>query len=365
MTDNDAREPATTPIKAMRPTRAAIGEVSRRDFVGNSIKGAAALTVATSLAGEAVDTAPPVPDDGNVGEAATGAARVLDRSFATDQVPGDCEYRVALPPDYRPDRDVPYPLLLLLHGGGGSRDFLDTVLPTLDELWREGRLEACVTVCPSAARSFYMDYRDGAEAWETVLVGALLDAVRAEFHVAAERERLAVSGVSMDGMGSLRFAFKHPHLFGTVAALEPAIEASLAYDALTPADTFYRADQYMGKYGVDGAVDAADWALNNPSSIAANAPERLRTQAILIEAGSEDGLELHHGTEFLHRVLWDNDVKHEYRHVLGADHVGSSLDERIRYALAFIGRQWNPLPDEAAAAFREAIAPLRRQAGLD
>ena len=328
------------------------GAVSRRAFVRGSIQGAAALAAGTSLAAQVADETP-APEPSTV-----------DRAFATDLVRGDCEYRVALPAEYDSNREHPYPLLLLLHGGGGSRNFVDAWLSATRSLRSE--LEPFVAVCPSAGRSFYMNYRDGSEAWETLIVTELLDAVRAEFHVAAERERVAVCGVSMGGLGCLRLAFKHPNLFATVAALEPAIEASLRYDALQPADTFYRADQYAAKFGVDGVVDEAYWAENHPAAIAAIAPERLQDLAMLIEAGTEDGFELHRGAEFLHRVLWDSGLKHEYRLVLGADHVGRSLDERQRYALAFIGRQWNPGPvDEAMAEFRRAIAPMRRQAGLE
>ena len=327
--------------------------LDRRSFI-KAAAAAMALPLAHAYATPGTDKAPPMTK-----------ARTLDRSFATQLVPGDCAYRVAVPPDYDADRKAPYPLLLLLHGGGGSREFITGLLPALEDVWRSGQLEQCVAVCASAGRSFYMDYRDGSEAWETLLVTELLDAVRGEFNVSEERAQTAVSGVSMGGMGSLRLAFKHPHLFGTVAALEPGIEASLRYAELTPADTFYRQGMYVEKFGENGVVDAAYWERNNPATIAAHAPDALRPLAIYIEAGSEDGFELHRGTEFLHRVLWDNGVKHEYRHILGADHIGDSLDERLRYALAFIGRQWNPPPeDEAVTAFRKAIAPLRQSAGL-
>ena len=331
--------------------------VSRRALVSGTVQGAAALAAATSLGARAEE--PPTAAAGRP------EAHAVDREFATDLVPGDCEYRVALPPGYDPNRERPYPLLLLLHGGGGSRDFLgETLLSATRDPWDE--LGPSVVVCPSAGRSFYLDYRDGSEAWETLIMTELLDAVRSEFHVAAERERVAVSGVSMGGMGCLRLAFKYPEVFGTVAAIEPAIEGTLRYDELAPADTFYRADQYPEKYGVDGVVDAAYWEENHPTAIAADAPERLRDLAIMIEVGTEDGLELHRGAEFLHRLLWDRGLKHEYRLVLGADHIGRSLDERFRYACAFIGRQWNPEPvDEEVAAFRKLIAPQRRAAGLD
>ena len=362
MTDQDH------PADDVRP---GASEVSRRAFVADSIKGAVALSAAAPIAARAGEA---MPEPSNPAEPV--GATSLDRSFTTELVPGDCEYRVALPPGYSANRDTAYPLLLLLHGGGGSRDFLTTVLPLIEDLWQspadeavetgQGYLEPCVAVCANAGRSFYMDYRDGSESWETLIVSELLDAVRREFHVAADRRQVALCGVSMGGMGCLRMGFKHPDRFGILAALEPAIEASLTYADLVPADTFYRADQYGAKFGVDGVVDEAYWAANNPASVAANAPGRLAEQAILIEAGTEDGFELQRGAEFLHRTLSDRGIKHEYRLVLGADHVGESLTERLRYALAFIGRQLSPgPPDQAVVQFRNAIAPLRRQAGLE
>ncbi len=351
--------------------RTVTGDVSRRTFVADSIKGAVALSAAAPIAARAGGATSATPEP----EEPIGATS-LDRSFTTELVPGDCEYRIALPPGYRADRDVAYPLLLLLHGGGGSRDFLTTVLPLIEDLWHspteeaveagQGYLEPCVAVCANAGRSFYMDYGDGTESWETLIAAELLNAVRREFHVATDRRQVAVCGVSMGGMGCLRMGFKHPDRFGILAALEPAIEASLTYSDLVPADTFYRADQYGAKFGIDGVVDEAYWAANNPATVATNAPGRLGEQAILIEAGTEDGFELQRGAEFLHRTLSDRGIKHEYRLVLGADHVGESLTERLRYALAFIGRQFSPgPPDEAVVQFRNAIAPLRRRAGLE
>ncbi len=108
------------------------GEVSRRSFVGDSIRGMTALAVAAPFAAQAADADPREPSAQDTAVAVPVAGTpTVDRSFATELVPGDCEYRVALPPGYSADRDPAYPLLLLLHGGGGRRDFLSTLLPAL------------------------------------------------------------------------------------------------------------------------------------------------------------------------------------------------------------------------------------------
>ena len=57
---------------------------------------------------------------------------------------------------------------------------------------------------------------------------------------------------------------------------------------------------------------------------------RERDLAICIEAGDDDFINVHDGAEFLHRVLWDLDISHEYRLTRGADHVGPTLIPRMR-----------------------------------
>ncbi|HWN58381.1 MAG TPA: hypothetical protein VNO74_09790, partial [Methylomirabilota bacterium] len=82
--------------------------------------------------------------------------------------------------------------------------------------------------------------------------------------------------------------------------------------------------------------------------------------AIYLEVGDEDFLNAHDGTEFLHRVLWDLDIAHEYRLIRGADHGGPTLVPRIRDAFAWLGSvsaqllradaASSPSPDERAAS---------------
>ena len=45
----------------------------------------------------------------------------------------------------------------------------------------------------------------------------------------------------------------------------------------------------------------------------------------------------HDGTEFLHRVLWDLDISHDYHLVRGGDHGGPTLVPRMRAAYAWLG----------------------------
>jgi S-formylglutathione hydrolase len=298
-------------------------------------------------------------------QAALGG-KVVQVRLESKLVPGPVEIAVYTPPGYDPARTDPYPLLLQLHGGGGSSQQMGAMATTLEEATRRGLIPQVVSVMPSAGRSFYMDYRDGSQKWETFILTELLPHMRKTYRVAPGREGTLVTGVSMGGMGSLRLALKHPDVFRAVAAMEPGIEPALAFRDIQLRDRFWRDDALMQSiYGKP--VDEAYWALNNPATIAKADPSRLKGLGIYIEAGDQDMFFLHHGTEFLHRVLFDAGVSHEYRLVKGAEHVGPSIAPRFLDALGFLGRELNPptawTGADAVKAARNRVDAFKRTAG--
>src|SRR5579871_5592585 len=132
---------------------------------------------------------------------------------ATKNVPGPVDVAVYTPPGYDPMRAKAYPLLLQLHGGGGSSQNMTVMAATLESAIKQGLIPPVVSIMPSAGRSFYMDYKDGSQKWETFIISDLMTWVRANYNVAKGRRGALITGVSMGGMGSLRIAFKHPDLF--------------------------------------------------------------------------------------------------------------------------------------------------------
>lgn len=282
----------------------------------------------------------------------------------TDLVPGPVEYAALTPGE---GGASPLPLVLLLHGGNGTRDLLAQLQPAIEQAWAEKRLPPSVVITPSCRRSFYMNYRDGSERWEDVVLGPVVDAARAEHGATDDPAKTAIAGISMGGMGALRIAFKHPARFAAVAAMEPGIEPALSFGEIALEDRFWRDDALFEQiYG--SPVDEAYWAANNPANIALDDSARLRDAelAIAIECGDLDSFGLHRGTEFLHRILFDNGVPHDYHLVRGADHLGRSLSRRVAHMLDFVGAALDPpSPDESLAPLHAMIANLRKRAGLD
>lgn len=299
-----------------------------------------------------------------------GAARPAAGELRVDRmgssyVPGEVAVGLYLPPGYGAAPDKRYPLLLLLHGGNGSERDLARFAPIIDEAIRDRRIPPLVVAMPSARRSLYMDYRDGSERWETFMLTELLPRLRASLAISPERADTFVGGWSMGGLGSLRLAFKHPDVFAAVAALEPAVEPVLAWGDIGPRVKFWRSDDvYRQVFGTP--VDTAFWAENNPATIAHQAPRRLLDLGVYLDVGDQDLLYLNQGVEFLHRVLFDAGVAHEYRLVQGGEHVGPSLAPRLSDALGFIGRRIAPPVwiDATVLATRAAMDENKRAIGL-
>ncbi len=259
-------------------------------------------------------------------------------TLSSGLVPSDVAVGVLLPPGYGTTTRT-YPLLLLLHGGGGSSAFLERVRPLMEGAWADDDLPEAVVVTPSVGRSFYLDYRDGSQMWETFVMTELLPSVREQYRVDVDGAGTIVAGYSMGGMGALRLAFKHPRQFRAVAALAPAIEPVFSFDDIQASDRSHRPDSvYWERFG--NPVDRDYWQANHPLSIARERLAVIGTSGlqIYLEVGDLDRLNLFRGTELLHRLLYDGGVKHEYRLVRGADHIGESVPARLRNALGFIGR---------------------------
>jgi len=283
-------------------------------------------------------------------------ARFLEIEIDTKAVPGPRKAGILLPPGFSPS-EGPLPVLFLLHGGMGYAGRTSMRAGLLEQAWTTGVLPRLIVVTPDADRSFYLTSPDGKERWEEFVLSDVPDALRQHFATS----KLLMMGISMGGMGALRFAFKNPSLFTAVAALEPAIEPALSFFDIEERDLFYRKNVYPAKFGVP--VDDDFWQANNPANLAlANGKDIRRSGLeIYLEVGDADVLGLYRGAEFLHRILYDNDIAHEYRLVRKGDHVGRTVPPRFMNAFDFLRRVLKPDPgvdpavDEFIAKMEEKL----------
>ncbi|MBW2060639.1 MAG: esterase [Deltaproteobacteria bacterium] len=294
------------------------------------------------------------------------ASRLIESELNSNIVPSPVKYAVLLPEGYE-ESEEDFPLLFFLHGGRGDRSFLTLMQPLIERLWNQNRLPKMVVVTPSVTRSMYMDFRDGSQKWEQFIISPFLDHLRQDYKARSDRQGTLILGVSMGGMGALRLGLKYPDLFGGLAALEPGIEPILAFKDIQVQDRFWRSDE-MFETIFGRPVDEEYWAANNPANIAASNAEKIKSSnlAIYLECGDEDYFYLYRGTEFLHRILWDHEIPHEYHLVRGADHLGRTLGPRFTEGLEFLARVVNPPPssDPALEELHKLLDPLKEKFSL-
>ncbi len=274
-----------------------------------------------------------------------GGTTLEHGELATDLVPGPVEFSTLVSTDRSTTNQ---PVLIWLHGGGGSRRFLETCKAQFVSCWADKSLPAMVVATPSAGWSFYLDRQDGSELWETFLFDEFIPAVRER--TGATDGPLLIGGISVGALGALRMAFKRPDRFRAVIAVEPTVEAALTWDRVPSRDKVYLPAGVRSKLFGD-PLDHQYWKANHPTALAvANSTAVAASNlSIYLEAGDEDLLHVQYGTELLHRCLFDIGVPHEYRLTRGGNHVGPSVGPRLVDAFRFIGRLlWKTYDDDSS-----------------
>lgn len=244
---------------------------------------------------------------------------------------GAVELAVLTPPGFELESE-PLPLCVFLHGGGGDRSLLQYDQARYEAAWRDGWAGPMVVVAPSTnPLSWYAD------PWGDVVAEELPAFMAERFNTRVDRGGTALAGRSMGGYGALNIAFKRPERFGVIAAIEPAIEPGLSRGDATARNTFYRFVDLDGELW-GSPIDDERWKADNPANLALENADGIKKSGmeIYLDVGDEDALNLHDGAEFLHRTLWDLDIRHEYHLVRWADHVGVSFDRRMPEAIRFI-----------------------------
>lgn len=130
--------------------------------------------------------------------------------------------RVLLPDGYDDPLNAGrrYPVLYLLHGGGGEEaDWTE-----LSDVEGHTAGRDVIVVMPDGGDiGFYSDWIDG-PAWESYHVGELVPWVDATYRTVGTREGRAVAGLSMGGFGAMAYAARHPALFVAAASFSGALD---------------------------------------------------------------------------------------------------------------------------------------------
>lgn len=273
-----------------------------------------------------------------------------EKAFDSPSIGGEAQYGIYLPKGYDDEANAgkKWPLAIWLHGmrenhlrfhtRGGAR--------VLDEAAGDGSLPPCVFVSANAGgNTLYLNRKD--KKYEDLISVDLLAHLTKTYRVSEKRTERAILGVSMGGMGALRIALTHPHLFGAVGAHSAAVFP--ADPATLPERTKAMVERLGLKEMFGDPIQKEPWAKANPLNLALAAdPKDLEGMRIYFDAGSDDRYGFQAGNELLHEAMEKKKIAHTYRLIEGGGHSWGDpgfSEAAVAHSLATVGGMFKAAAD--------------------
>lgn len=298
---------------------------------------------------------------------ASGAGKIERTRIKSDALGVEKELLVYLPAGYDPAGTKRYPVFYYLHGLGGSEtDWLEAgkIDRTADALGLQA-----IIVMPDGDNGFYADsktptdyaacLKDGtgmfdpsapkaktcvrAPKYETYITRDLIAHVDGTYKTIASREGRAIAGLSMGGFGALILALRHRDLYAASAS-HSGVDA-LLYEGPHPyqkgkVELVRDVKNWGGRLGPFGAwvrnifgSELANWQAHDPATLV----DKLGPDGpkLYLDCGTEDEFALQNHAAYLHDLLVDKKIAHEYYSGPGK-HNFEFWAERLPKSLAFL-----------------------------
>lgn len=134
----------------------------------------------------------------------------------------DREYAVYLPKSYSTNPDKKYPVLYLLHGGGGShKDWPQqgSLVGAANQIIDANDAAEMIVICPEAGKTFMNYFNSPGWLYEDYFFQELIPYMESNYRIIADKKHRAIAGLSMGGGGTIVYASHHPELFCAAYAM--------------------------------------------------------------------------------------------------------------------------------------------------
>lgn len=147
-------------------------------------------------------------------------------AFSTDTIKVSTTYLATpedvtvITPDHKPGQT--FPTVYLLNGWSGNHKAWGSIQPRLGEL---ADFYGMVIVMPDGRDTWYWDSPvDPKFQMESFFIKDLVPYIDANYPTIANRDKRAISGLSMGGHGALWLALNHPDVFGSAASMSGGVD---------------------------------------------------------------------------------------------------------------------------------------------
>jgi endo-1,4-beta-xylanase len=137
-------------------------------------------------------------------------------------------YNIYLPPGYDEAANASkrYPVIYWLHGLTNSESSDQFSPKLIQQAITEKKIPPLIFVYAcGGATSWYADSADGKWLIDTTFIRELVPHIDATYRTIASRDGRAIQGMSMGGVGCMKFALKYPELFSSVVSFAPAFRS--------------------------------------------------------------------------------------------------------------------------------------------
>ncbi|MBI1763916.1 MAG: esterase family protein [Acidobacteria bacterium] len=265
-------------------------------------------------------------------------SKVFDDLLLTSRIlKKEMKYALYLPAGYETSRRQ-YPVLYLLHGGGGNHSDwiqLGNMQAIVDTSVRAGQSDPMIIVMPDAEMTFYLNNIRGEYQYEDYFIKELLPHIEKTYRCRAGKAFRSIAGLSMGGFGSLLYALHHPDLFQSCYAMSAAVRTDEQINQM-PLPEFQR--RYRSALGEikEGDQRITDfWNQNSILSLVKNMPEKQKAAVRFFLDCGDDDTSLYTGNGLLHNLMRDLKIPHEYR-VRDGGHTWEYWRTGLPEALRFI-----------------------------
>lgn len=244
-------------------------------------------------------------------------ASVVDTIMIQSKVMDKKVQVVTIVPD-KADKNLPCPVVYLLHGYSGNEKGWLGIKPQLREIADQQHL---IFICPGVTNSWYWDLPGNpAFQYETFMANELISYVDSHYPTIAKRVARGITGLSMGGHGAMYLAMRHKELFGVAGSMSGGLD-------IRPFHQRWELENLLGRH--------ADNRLKWDEYIAINQIERIVNGdlALIIDCGYDDFF-FEVNNDF-HNKLLKHGIMHDY-YVRPGGHTGAYWNNAIDFQLLYM-----------------------------